>query len=138
MAEAVGIGICVLSFSIQVGDSLMKLKKFADSMKNASDDLQRLIRRIERVMTILNDLDHQGAIFDRDGTGIFDALHTKDCREAASRLAKIVKEIEKVLVGRNKRGRLKYALCKKNIEDFERQLDCEISTLELFFLNETR
>jgi hypothetical protein len=131
MAEAIGIGIGVLSFAVQIGDSLIKLKNFADSMKNASDDLQQLIRRVENITTVLDDLD-------RDGPGVIDGVHTQGCREAAGRLTKIVKDIEKVLVSKSRRGGFKYAVSKKNVEEFERQLDCEISTLELFLLDQTR
>jgi hypothetical protein len=138
MAEAVGIGIGVLSFAIQIGDSLMKLKNIADSMKNASDDIQRLISRVERSIAILNDVDLQGTMYDRDGICIVDPLHTAGCHEAAKRLTKIVKDIEKVLTSRIKRGRVKYALSKQIVEDFERQLDCEISTLQLSLMNETK
>ncbi|EHK97787.1 hypothetical protein M7I_6448 [Glarea lozoyensis 74030] len=138
MAEAVGIGVGVLSFAIQIADSLIKLKNFADSMKSAPDELRRLISGIEEVERILKIVESKDKELGGHA-GRHDKLSPSvdNCRQAARRLAEITQKIEKTLLQKPKRGRFQYASSQKSLEAASRQLEVEKATLNVFLSTQT-
>jgi hypothetical protein len=139
MAEAVGIGVGVLSFAIQIADSLIKLKNFADSMKSAPDELRRLISGIEEIERILNVIESKGKeLSGYAGRDDMLPMNVDNCRQAARRLAEITQKIEKTLLQRPKRGRFQYASSQKSLEDASRQLEAEKATLNVFLSTQTK
>jgi hypothetical protein len=106
MAEAVGIGVGVASFAIQIADGLIKLKDFIELMTDAPGELRAIIRRVEEVEVILKNIEARDRELDGNVRNLVNSdANVKGCREAANRLAIIAKEIITTTLGSNFKGR---------------------------------
>ena len=63
MAElgVIASGIGIASLALQVGDSILKLKKVWDSIKEAQDEIRYLIDEIEILHLVLSDITARNA-----------------------------------------------------------------------------
>lgn len=123
MAElaVVSSGLGIASLAIQVADSVMKLKNFIDSVREAPEEIKYIIRQIEALTLVLSGCDTED-----DEAEVSEAVSnsTKTCQillcQAAGGLEVVVKELE-VAIGKNKvMGSFK-AVLKQSMVDKLRQ-----------------
>jgi hypothetical protein len=124
MAEigVIASGIGVASFAIQVADSILKLKGFLDSVKDAPEEIKYLIEEIDTLSTLLSE-------FDTDilnGESELDSSSVRKCWEHCSRALRVlqtsVRELD-VDIGRRRRvGSFKAVLKKVSIERLKDRL----------------
>jgi hypothetical protein len=57
MAETVGLVVGVVSFGVQLAESLQKVKHFCDTVKGAPERLADIIDEIESLSDILTELE---------------------------------------------------------------------------------
>jgi hypothetical protein len=120
MAELLGViasGISVASIAIQVGDSVLKLKSFWDTITNAPEDIKYLINEIETLSLILSDIGKSEKQGDLPLVGLESAKKCLElCEKGSGILEAVVKELDEK-IGKGKRiGGFKAALKKGMIE----------------------
>jgi hypothetical protein len=127
MAELLGAvagGIGIASFVIQIGDSLVKLKRFKDSIRDAPEELRCLIQNLEDLSKILESIGtraQQCQIPDGEDDIIDKSLI--DCHGAARNIYQVAKEIEQIIVASGRKGRVKFAIKKQIMESLRSRLE---------------
>lgn len=133
MAEALGIaasGIGIASLAIQVGDCILKLKRFCDAVKNAPEEIKHLIEEIETLSLDLSEsegIEHPGLYVRPDSK----SRCFKFCQKATSILSGVVKDLEADIKNRRRVGSVKAVLKKHTIEKLRERLMAAQSMLML-------
>lgn len=123
MAELglISAGFGIASIAIQVADSVMKLKDFIDSVKEAPGEIRYIIRHIETLTLVLSSCDTED-----NEAAVSEAVSntTRTCKrllcEAAGALDSVVKELELAIGKGKKMGSVK-AVLKQGMVDKLRQ-----------------
>lgn len=66
MAEMVGLVVGVVSLGVQLAESLQKVKRFYDAMKEAPERLADIIDEIESLSDILTELEGSSSTYATD------------------------------------------------------------------------
>ena len=136
MAELLAVaasGISVVSFAIQIAESIQKLKYFYSLVQSAPTDILLLIDEIETLSLILEDIDRsvQNSVFlDPHTKGVVMRSYTL-CQKSGVSLKTLVQELEQGLKAGKKKGALKVALKNDKIEEFRKRLESAKMTMSL-------
>jgi hypothetical protein len=126
-------GIAVVSLAIQLVDSVREIRRFFRTLKDAPEELGRLLDLLEHMELML---EHIGKLVDRDGDispSVLKAIQT--CDNALKELDAL---IQKAKGNSSTQSRLKRSLgffrlaCKKEeVEEIENQLDRAVNHLNM-------
>jgi hypothetical protein len=135
MAEVFGVAagaIGVVSLSIQLAESLHKVKSFYASVKNAPPQVAELIEEIEIMQDILGDLEtgSQGATVASSPTM---RRCTKVADGATRRFTTFATELQTRVKKSKYRGGIKFALSRDDIKQMLDQLERTKSSLNLAY-----
>lgn len=135
MAEAFGIAagaIGVVSLSIQLAESLQKVKSFYAAAKDAPPQIEELIEEIETMQDILSDLESG-----TQSANIASSTNMQRCIKVAQRATKSFVSFSSELQSRVKksrfRGSVKFALSQEDIRQMLDQLERTKSSLNLVY-----
>ena len=134
-AEGFGIAagaIGVVSLSIQLAESLQKVKGFYTAAKNAPPQIEELIEEIEIMQDILNDLESGS-----QSANLASSANMQRCMKVAQRATKSFATFSSELQIRAKksrfRGGIKFALSRDDIKHMLEQLERTKSSLNLAY-----
>lgn len=136
MAEVLGViasGFGVVSLAIQVAESINKLKALYSLIQSAPTELILLLDELETLSLILEDIDHssQNEVFLNPRIKLAVTRSYRLCRTSSEALARLASELEQELKVGKKRGGLKVAMKKSNIEEMRIKLDSAKATMLL-------
>jgi hypothetical protein len=123
MAElgVISSSLGIVSLAIQVADSIMRLKNFLDSVREAPEEIKYIVRQIEALGMVLSGSDTED---DEEGLSEAVSVPMRNCKmflsEAARGLETVLKELEEGIGKRKKMGSFK-AVIKQGIIDRLRQ-----------------
>jgi hypothetical protein len=135
MAEAFGIAggtVGVISLSIQLAESLHKVKSFYESVKNAPPQVAELIEEIEIMQDILGDLETGS-----QGASLASTPTMRRCMKVADgatkRFTTFATELQTRIKKSKYRGGIKFALHRDDIKQMLDQLERTKSSLNLAY-----
>lgn len=135
MAEVFGIAggaIGAISLSIQLAESLQKVKGFYAAVKNAPTQIEELIEEIEIMQDILSDLESGS-----QSANMASSANMQRCMKVAQRATKSFVAFSGQLQTRIKkskfRGGMKFALSRDDIKEMLDQLERTKSSLNLAY-----
>jgi hypothetical protein len=135
MAEVFGVAagtIGVVSLSIQLAESLQKVKSFYAAVKNAPTQVEELIEEIEIMQDILSDLESGS-----QSANMASSASMRRCMKVAQRATKSFVAFSGQLQARIKksrfRGGVKFALSRDDIKEMLDQLERTKSSLNLAY-----
>jgi hypothetical protein len=135
MAEVFGIAggaIGAISLSIQLAESLQKVKSFYAAVKNATTQVEELIEEIEIMQDILSDLESGS-----QSANMASSASMRRCMKVAQRATKSFVDFSGQLQARIKksrfRGGVKFALSRDDIKEMLDQLERTKSSLNLAY-----
>jgi hypothetical protein len=135
MAEAFGIAggtVGVISLSIQLAESLHKVKSFYESVKNAPPQVAELIEEIEIMQDILGDLETGS-----QGVGVASTPTIRRCMKVADgatkRFTVFATELQTRIKKSKYRGGIKFALSREDLKQMLDQLERTKSSLSLAY-----
>lgn len=135
MAEAFGVAagaIGVVSLSIQLAESLQKVKSFYAAVKDAPPQVEELIEEIEIMQDILSDLESGS-----QSASAASSANMQRCMKVAQRATKGFATFSSELQNRIKkskfRGDVKFALSREDIKQMLDQLERTKSSLNLAY-----
>ncbi|CAG8956695.1 hypothetical protein HYFRA_00012239 [Hymenoscyphus fraxineus] len=115
--------IAVASIAIQIGDSVLKLKKFVDDIKDAPEEIKMLIDETKTLGMILSTiLPPDAASNPFQATSALATQCLDSCRQAANNLEKAVTELHVEMKNRKFRGGFKATLKKGTIDKLKERL----------------
>jgi hypothetical protein len=127
-----GSSLGIASVAFQIGDSIIRLKSFWDSVKDAPEEIKHLIEEIENLSSVLSD-------FETTDTGQLEpeignearsrCVHL--CRKAVGILDSVVKNIDAEIRTRRRVGSLKAVLKQTEIVKLRKRLTTAQSILML-------
>jgi hypothetical protein len=113
----------IVSLAFQVSESVMKLKIFLDSVKDAPDDIKYTIRQIEALDLVLSSVDvHEDDDDSSEATAV--AMRTSKIFlvQAARALETSVKDLDLAIGKRKKMGSFKAVLKQSVIDKLKQRL----------------
>ena len=114
MAEAFGLAaniVGVASFSIQLADSILKLKEFVDKVKEAPETIRYLIVELEMLNSVLIELQNNDEEAKQLGVESLALKRSHDlCSQGSSMLDTVLKEIQRKIESRSRIASLKAVL----------------------------
>ncbi|KAI9651044.1 hypothetical protein NHQ30_001081 [Ciborinia camelliae] len=114
-----GSAIGIASFVIQLGDGILKLKEFWDSVKDAPEEILRTLDELDTMRIVLAEIEENLG----DHTASPAAIKSLQlCKKGMDVLNKVVKEMEREIQNRKKWGGLKVVLKKDFLEKMEKRL----------------
>lgn len=135
MAEVVGTvasGAGLASLVIQLGDGVVKLKRFCDAVRGAPQDLKDLVFEIETLSLALKQIE-----LDQDRTRMMDRTVLTNCLEmgqqGTDRISKITERMEKSMQRSPLLGAVKTALKERELQQLLRKLERAKSTMLLAY-----
>jgi hypothetical protein len=135
MAEVFGIAggaIGAISLSIQLAESIQKIKSFYGAVKNSPTQIEELIEEIEIMQDILSDLESGS-----QSTNMASSASMRRCMKVAQRATKSFVAFSSQLQTRIKksrfRGGAKFALSRDDIKEMLDQLERTKSSLNLAY-----
>jgi hypothetical protein len=135
MAEAFGVAagaIGVVSLSIQLAESLHKVKGFYESVRNAPPQVAELIEEIEIMQDILGDLETAS-----QGVSLASTPTMRRCMKiaqgATNRFTVFATELQTRIKKSKYRGGIKFALYRDDIKQMLDQLERTKSSLNLAY-----
>ena len=95
MAElgAVANGIALATIVFQVGDGLLRFKRFWDNVKSAPEDISYLLEEIEAQYLVISDISNRRNGMDMASISATNCFHLY--QRTVSTLEKVVNELEK-------------------------------------------
>jgi hypothetical protein len=135
MAEVFGVAagaIGVVSLSIQLAESLQKVKRFYGAVKNAPPQVEELVEEIEIMQDILSDLElgSQSAIMASSASM---RRRMKVAQRATQSFVAFSEELQKRIKKSRFRGGVKFALSRDDIKQMLDQLERTKSSLNLAY-----
>ena len=118
-----GSSLGIASLAFQVGDSIMRVKSFWDSVKDVPEDIKHLIEEIEILSSVLSDFETTDT--DQPEPEIGNEARSKCiqfCRNAVGILDDVVKNIEIEVKKRRRVGSVKAVLKKAEIAKLRERL----------------
>lgn len=133
MAEVVGVVVGVVSLGVQLAESVQKVKRFYNDVKDAPERLADVINGIESLSDFLIDLEGSHS---SDGTGVSPNTQRciAACRKAVDRFSTYVNGLESRLKRSKRRGSVKIALKSESIEGGTSRLESSKSNLVLAYV----
>jgi hypothetical protein len=125
----ISAGAGLLSLSIQLGESAVKLKAFCSRINTAPETVEQLVYDLETLGLTLQQLDHHRQD-DRDSSALL-ARCIDRCREHAATIASTIEKMERHLTRNNRIGKLYIALKDPDIKALFNELQQAESSLQL-------
>lgn len=133
MAEMVGLVVGVVSLGVQLAESVQKVKRFYETMKEAPERLADIIDEIESLSDILTEIEG-------DSTANATELGPKmqrcvaTCRKAVDKFSTYADSLENRMKRQCRRGRVKFATKSGDIEGVIARLESSKSNLVLAYM----
>jgi hypothetical protein len=131
--SAAASGIAVASLAIQLVDSVREIHRFFRTLKDAPEELDRLLDLLEHMELMLDNI---AKLVDRDSDispSVLKAIQS--CEKALNKLDGLIQKVKRDSSAQSplKRslGFFKFACKKEEVEDIERQLDRAVSNLNM-------
>lgn len=126
-------GAGLLSLSIQLGESVMKLKRLYNAAKNAPQTVSTLAFDLETMAMALQEMECR-----RQQTFFNDTILTRcltTCRQGVSKIQDLVDKMESQLTNHSRvRGRVYTAFKERDIQDLYHELERAKTSLELAYM----
>jgi DNA repair ATPase RecN len=131
--SAAASGIAVVSLAIQLVDSVREMRRFFRTLKNAPEELGRLLDLLEHMELML---EHIGKLVNCDTEISKSVLKTvQTCENALKKLGALIQKIKRKAWAQSplKRslGFFRLACKKEEIEEIEKQLDHAVTNLNM-------
>jgi hypothetical protein len=133
MAETVGLVVGVVSFGVQLAESLQKVKRFYDTVKDAPERLADIIDEIGSLSDILTELEQDPTSSGVD-TGPAMQRCVAACRKAVDRFATCANSLESRMKRSKGLGSVKFAMKNESIESVVASLESSKSNLVLAYM----
>jgi hypothetical protein len=131
--SAASSGIAVVSLAIQLVDSVRKIRRFFRTLKDAPEELGRLLDLLEHMELMLENI---GKLVDPDSDispSVLKAIHT--CENALNKLDALIQKVKRNSSAQSpmKRslGFFRLACKKQEVEEIEKQLDRAVGSLNM-------
>jgi uncharacterized protein Yka (UPF0111/DUF47 family) len=131
--SAAASGIAVVSLAIQLVGSVREIRRFFRTLKDAPEELDRLLDLLEHMELMLGNI---GKLVDPDSDispSVLKAIQT--CEKALGKLGTLVQKFKRNLSAQSplKRplGFFKIAYKKQEVEEIEKQLDRAVNNLNM-------
>jgi ribosomal protein L7/L12 len=136
MAEVLGVvasGISVVSFAIQLAESIQKLRAFYSLVREAPTEILHILDELETQSLILENIEEstQGDVFLDPRTKLAVNKSFRLCTKSGEALKTLAKELEDGIDKGKKRGGFKMALKKDKIEEIRKRLESSKATMSL-------
>lgn len=133
MAEAVGLVVGVVSFGVQLAESVQKVKRFYNAVKDAPDRLADIIDEIESLSDILTEMERDRASYATElGPKMQRCVAT--CRRAVDKFSTYADSLESRMKRHGRRGSVKFATKSEDIEGVISRLESSKSNLVLAYM----
>ena len=127
-----GSGLGIASLAFQIGDSIMRLKSFWDSVKDAPEEIKHLIEEIETLSSVLSDFETTKSNQPEPEIGTESRSRCiQFCRKAVGILDVVVRHAEAGIQKRRNAGSMKAVLKKEEIAKLRERLRTAQSMLML-------
>ncbi|CAD6452064.1 a16ff784-813b-4995-b4de-8d5ee30518a8 [Sclerotinia trifoliorum] len=123
MAEALGVAsgaIGIVSFAVQLGDGILKLKSFWDAVKDAPEEILYILDELDTTRLLLKEIEDS---LGNQTTSPAAARSLRLCQKGMDTLNNTVKELDKEMRKRKKWGGVKVAMKKELLEKMEKRLE---------------
>ncbi|KAK2753517.1 hypothetical protein FQN54_007907 [Arachnomyces sp. PD_36] len=134
MVEVLAIvsgGLTIASFDIEISEKIVQIKRFLDSVKSASPEIEACLEEIEILNEILLDWEKQTST-SSDNTISWRCAH--QCRRTAELISELVQDFQAKIRKRKFRESVDFALKKSDLERILGQLERAKSTLSIAHL----
>lgn len=133
MAEVVGIVVGVVSLGVQLAESVQKVKRFYNTVKDAPERLAGIIDEIESLSDILTEMEGDRASYTAElGPKMQRCVAT--CRHAVDKFSTYANSLESRMKRHSRRGGVKFAMKSESIEGVISQLGSSKSNLVLAYM----
>ena len=133
MAEVVGVVVGVVSLGVQLAESLQKVKRFYNTVRDAPERLADIIDEIGSLSDILTELEGDSA-----STDAYIAPNMQRCvaacRKAVDRFCTYANSLENRIKRCKGRGSLKFAMKNESMESVITSLESSKSNLVLAYM----
>jgi hypothetical protein len=133
MAETVGLVVGVVSFGVQLAESLQKVKRFYNTVKDAPERLADIIDEIGSLSDILTELE-QDPTSSGANTGPAMQRCVAACRKAVDRFSIFADSLESRMKRSKGLGSVKFAMKNESIESVIASLESSKSNLVLAYM----
>ena len=131
--SAAASGIAVASLAIQLVDSVREIRRFFRTLKDAPEELDRLIDLLEHMELMLDNI---GKLVEPDtdiSPSVLKAIQI--CEKALNKLGALIQKMKRDCSAQSplkkSLGFFKLACKKEEVEEIERQLDRAVSNLNM-------
>ena len=131
--SAASSGIAVVSLAIQLVDSVREIRRFFRALKDAPEELGRLLDLLEHMELMLDNI---GKLVEPDSDispSVLKAIQT--CEKALSKLGALIQKVKRDSSAQSplkkSLGFFKLACKKEEVEEIERQVDRDVNNLNL-------
>ena len=139
--SAASSGIAVVSLAIQLVDSVREIRRFFQTLKDAPEELGRLLDLLEHMELMLENI---GKLVDPDSDispSVLKAIQT--CEKALNKLSALIQKVKRnssaQIPLKRSLGFFRLACKKQEVEEIEKQLDRAVGNLNMvmtyFYLN---
>ena len=133
MAEVVGLVVGVVSLGVQLAESVQKVKRFYNTVKDAPERLAGIIDEIESLSDILTEMEGDRASHTAElGPKVQRCVAT--CRHAVDKFSTYANSLESRMKRHCRRGSVKFAIKSESIEGVISQLESSKSNLVLAYM----
>lgn len=133
MAEVVGLVIGVVSLGVQLAESVQKVKRFYDTVKDAPERLTDIIDEIESLSDILTEMEGDRTSYTAElGPKMQRCAAT--CRQAVDKFSTYADSLESRMKRHSRRGSVKFAMKSESIEGVISRLESSKSNLVLAYM----
>jgi hypothetical protein len=133
MAEVVGVVVGVVSLGVQLAESLQKVKRFYDTVRDAPERLADIIDEIGSLSDILTELE-QDPTSSGGSTGPTMQRCVAACRKAVDRFSTLADSLESRMKRSKGRGSVRFAMKNESIEGVIASLEGSKSNLVLAYM----
>jgi len=133
MAEVVGVVVGVVSLGVQLAESLQKVKRFYDTVRDAPERLADTIDEIGSLSAILTELEKDSATNGADDVPSMQRC-VATCRNAVDRFSTYANSLESRIKRCRGRGSIKFAMKSESIESVIVGLESSKSNLVLAYM----
>ncbi|GAB7322415.1 hypothetical protein MBLNU13_g03365t1 [Cladosporium sp. NU13] len=133
MAEVVGLVIGVVSLGVQLAESVQKVKRFYNTVKDAPERLTDIIDEIESLSDILTEMEGDRTSYTAElGPKMQRCVAT--CRQAVDKFSTYADSLESRMKRHSRRGSVKFAMKSESIEGVISRLESSKSNLVLAYM----
>jgi hypothetical protein len=133
MAEVVGLVVGVVSLGVQLAESVQKVKRFYNTVKDAPERLTDIIDEIESLSDILTEMEGDHTAYTTElGPKMQHCVAT--CRRAVDKFSTYADSLESRMRRHSRLGSVKFAMKSESIEGVISRLESSKSNLVLAYM----